>query len=116
MRPLKAATEPMRDDAAAAPLHHAARHRLAGQDGGEQIALQHRAHVGLLDVHRVVRVGLAAGGCDVAAGIVHENVDRAERRFGLGDHARDVLAPGEVAEHALAADAELLADLCARPR
>jgi hypothetical protein len=56
--------------------------------------------------------GLPPGGCDVAAGIVHENVDRPERGFRLGNRARDVLALGEIAEHALAADAELLADLC----
>src|SRR5882757_8103618 len=45
------------DNAAAAAFHHAAGDRLAGQDRAEQVAIEHRAHVGLLDADRVVRIG-----------------------------------------------------------
>ena len=93
------------DDAALAPRHHFLCDRLAGQDGGEQVAVEHRAHVLFADADSIVRIGLAALGGDVAAGIVDENVDRAQLlRRGL-DHARDVRALGEIAEHADGADA-----------
>ncbi len=105
MRPLKAATEPMVTMRPRAPLHHAARHRLTGQDGGEQVAVQHRAHVLLADVDGIVRVGLAAGGGNVSAGIVYEDIDRPEPlRRGL-DHPVNVGALGQIAEHADGADA-----------
>ena len=71
----------------------------------EQIAIEHRANVLLADTDGVVRIGLAALRRDVAAGIVHENVDRPEFfRRGL-DHARDVSTIGEIAEHPNGADA-----------
>ena len=66
----------------------------------EQVAVEHRAHILLANADGIVRIGLAALGGDVAAGIVDENVDRAQLpRRGL-DHARDVGALGEIAEDA----------------
>ena len=71
----------------------------------EQVAVEHRAHVLLADADGIVRIGLAALGGDVAAGIVDENVDRPQfLRRGL-DHPRDVGALREIAEHADGADA-----------
>jgi len=68
-------------------------------------AIEHRAHILLADTDGIVRIGLAALGCDVAAGIVDENVDRAQLlRRGL-DHPRDVGAISEIAEDADGADA-----------
>ena len=59
----------------------------------------------LADADSVVRIGLAAFGRDVAAGIVDENIDRPQFfRHGL-DHPRDVGAISEIAERADGADA-----------
>jgi hypothetical protein len=99
VRPLKAATEPM-VTMRPWPLHHLLRHRLAGQNGAEQVAIQHRAHVFFLDRNRIVRIRLAAFGGDVAAGIVDENIDRAEFSARRLDHAGDVGPQREIAEHA----------------
>ena len=104
MRPLKAATEPMVTmrpcRRGIISLATAWQVKMVEQ----QIAVEHRAHVFLADADGVVRIGLAARGGDVAAGIVDEDVDRPELlRRGL-DHARDVGAIGEIAEHADGAD------------
>ena len=88
------------DDAALAPRHHFLRDRLAGQDGGEQVAVEHRAHVLFADADSIVRIGLAALGGDVAAGIVDENVDRPQFFCRGLDHPRDVGTISEIAEHA----------------
>ena len=53
----------------------------------KQVAVEHRADVRLLDQDRIVGVGLAAGCRDVAAGVVDQDVDRAE--LGL-DPAHDL--------------------------
>ena len=44
--------------------------------------------------------GLAAGGGDIAAGIVDEDIDRPERARCCLDDAVDVFAFGQIAEHA----------------
>ena len=85
------------DDASAPALHHAARHLLAHEDGAQQVAVEHGPHVLRLDVHDVVGIGLAAGRGDVAAGIVHQDVDRPElghrREHGALDVAMRVRSP-----------------------
>ena len=96
------------DDAAAAPFHHAARDRLAGQDRAQQVAVEHRPHILLADVHGVVRVRLAARGRDVAAGIVNQDIDRPERASSSRPRA-DSAPQREVAEHANGADAMICA-------
>ena len=99
-----------------APLHHAARHRLTGQDGAEQVAVQHRAHVLLANVDGVVRIGLAAGRGDIAAGIVDEDVDRPERFARAVATTRSMSrALGQVAEHADGAHAVLARPPLPRP-
>ena len=66
----------------------------------EQVTVEHRAHIFLADADGIVRIRLAALGGDVAAGIVDENVDRPQFFRRSLDHARDVGALCEIAEHA----------------
>src|SRR4051812_28657966 len=93
------------DDAALTPRHHFLCYRLAGQNGGEQIAVEHRADVFLANAYGVIRIGLAAPGGDVASGIVDEDVDWPQFLYRGFDDARDLTAVGEIAQHADGADA-----------
>jgi hypothetical protein len=81
-----------------------------------QIAVKDRAHVLFADADGVVRIGLAAPGGDVAAGVVDENVDRTQfLRRGL-DHPRDLGAIGEIAEHPDGADPMRRCNVCSDRR
>jgi hypothetical protein len=61
------------DDRATAPIDHAVDDRLAHQHRPDEVAIQKRPNIFELHVKRVVRVGLSARRCDIAAGGVHEN-------------------------------------------
>ena len=65
------------------------------------------------DVDRVVRVRVPArpAGTDVAAGVVHQDVDGAEGGLGLGHDAVDVLGDHEVANDADGLGARRRADV-----
>ena len=61
-------------------------------------------------------IGLAAGRGDVAAGIVDEDIDRPERARRRLDDPLDVLAFGQVAEHADGAHAVIASPTASRHR
>ena len=88
------------DDASLTPRHHLLGHGLTGQDRRQQVAIQHGADILFADADGIVRIGLAAFGGDVAAGIVDQNIDRSQRLRGGLDHPRDVGAKCEIAENA----------------
>ena len=87
------------DDRAAAGLDHRRNESLADQDRADQVVLGQGADVRERNVERVVGVGLAARGTDIAAGAVDQDMHLAEPRVDLGLHPRDRIRIADVAGH-----------------
>ena len=62
------------------------------------------------DIHDIVWVWLAAGCGDIAAGIVHQDIDRAEFSRGGGYRSLDVFDTSQIAENLHCANAVLPGD------
>ena len=99
-----------RDDAAVFVFHHPPGDLAADQDRRQQVAVQDRLDVLLLDHHRVIGVGFSAGRSDVAAGIVDQDVNRPQALGHLVNDPCDRLTVGQVGQHTQRLDITMFAD------
>ena len=103
-----------RDDPAPVALDHPLCHRAADQDRGQQVAIEHRFDVLLLDHHGVVGVGLATFCGDVATGVVDQDVDRTQSFSHLVHDPIDLFPVGQVGQDFQGFDPAVLTDFPGR--
>ena len=96
------------DDDAVPALAHRHDEGLADDDRADEVVVDQRLHVLDRDIERVVRQRLAALRADVAAGAIHQHVDRPELCLDVRPHLRDRGRIADVAGDGGGADAVFL--------